>query len=87
MQETILICGYGPGISEAVANKFGGEGFQVSVVARNADKLDKAQGTLQARGVQAAAFPADLSGANAAKRLVTRVTSLGRSRQFTGTLM
>src|SRR5215469_15569599 len=74
MQETILVYGYGPGISGAVANKFGGEGFQVALVARNADKLDKAQRTLQARGVQATAFPADLSGANAAKRLVTRVT-------------
>jgi hypothetical protein len=29
MQKTIIVCGYGPGISDAVANKFGGEGFQV----------------------------------------------------------
>jgi NADP-dependent 3-hydroxy acid dehydrogenase YdfG len=73
MQKTIIICGYGPGISDAVANKFAGEGFQVALVTRSADKLDKARGALQARGVKAAAFPTDLSDPHAAKGLVKRV--------------
>ncbi len=74
MQKTIIVCGHGPGISNAVANKFGGEGFQVALVARSADKLDKARGALQAGGVKAAAFPTDLSDPQAAKGLVKRVT-------------
>jgi NADP-dependent 3-hydroxy acid dehydrogenase YdfG len=74
MQKTILICGYGTGISDAVANKFGAEGFQVALVARNAGKLEKARAALQARGVKAAAFPADLSDAMAAKGLIKQVT-------------
>ena len=74
MQKTIVVCGYGPGISDAVANKFGGEGFQVALVARSAGKLEKAREAFQARGVKAAAFPADLSDPNAAKDLVKRVT-------------
>ena len=49
MQRTIVVCGYGPGISDAVANKFGGEGFQVALVARNAEKLEKACGAFEAR--------------------------------------
>jgi len=57
-----------------VANRFGGEGFQVALVARSEDKLKKAQGVLQARGVKAAAFPADLSDPDAAKGLVKRVS-------------
>jgi len=73
MQQTIIVCGHGPGISDAVANRFGGEGFQVALVARSADKLDKARETLQARGITAAAFPADLSDPNAARDLVKRV--------------
>jgi len=73
MQKTIIVCGYGPGISDAVANKFGSEGFQVALVARSADKLEQARATLQARGITAAAFPADLSDTNAAKGLVQRV--------------
>lgn len=73
MQKTILVCGHGPGISAAVANKFGGAGLRVALVARNADRLEKARAALQARGVQAAAFPTDLSDPNAAKGLVKRV--------------
>jgi short-subunit dehydrogenase len=73
MPKTIIICGHGTGISDAVANKFGGEGFQVALVARSADKLEKAQGALRTRGVKAAAFPTDLSDPNAAKGLVKRV--------------
>jgi NAD(P)-dependent dehydrogenase (short-subunit alcohol dehydrogenase family) len=73
MQRTIIVCGYGPGISDAVANRFGAEGFQVALVARSADKLDKARVALEARGVKAAAFPADLSDPAAAKSMVQRV--------------
>ncbi len=73
MQKTIIVCGHGPGISDAVANKFGGEGFQVALVARSADKLERAREALQTRGITAAAFPADLSDLNAAKELVKRV--------------
>jgi NAD(P)-dependent dehydrogenase (short-subunit alcohol dehydrogenase family) len=73
MPKTIVVCGHGPGISDAVANKFGGEGFQVALVARRADKLEQALAALQTRGIKAAAFPADLSDPNAAKGLVQRV--------------
>jgi NADP-dependent 3-hydroxy acid dehydrogenase YdfG len=74
MQKTIVVCGYGPGISDAVANKFGREGFQVALVARSADKLEKARDAFQMRDVKAAAFPTDLSDPNAAKDLVKQVT-------------
>ena len=73
MQKTILVCGHGPGISDAVANRFGGEGFQVALVARSVDKLEKARGALEARGIRAAVFPTDLSDSGAAKGLVQRV--------------
>jgi short-subunit dehydrogenase len=74
MKKTILVCGYGTGISDAVANQFGSQGFQVAMVARNADKLETARSALESRGVQAASFPTDLSDPNAAKGLVRRVT-------------
>jgi NAD(P)-dependent dehydrogenase (short-subunit alcohol dehydrogenase family) len=73
MPKTLIICGHGPGISDAVANKFGEEGFQTALVARSADKLEEARARLQARGIKAAAFPADLSDPNAVKDLVARV--------------
>lgn len=74
MPKTIIICGYGSGISDAVANKFGGEGFQLALAARSADKLEKARDGFRTRDIKAAAFPADLSDPNAAKDLVKRVT-------------
>lgn len=73
MQKTIIVCGHGPGISDAVANRFGSEGFQVALVARSVDKIEKAREAFQARGMSAASFPTDLSDPNAAKDLVKRV--------------
>lgn len=73
MPKTMIVCGYGPGISDAVANTFGAEGFQMALVARSADKLEKARADLHSRGIKAAAFPADLSDPNTAKDLVSRV--------------
>lgn len=73
MQKTIVICGYGSGISDAVANKFGAEGFQIALVARDQSKLGKAQAALEARGIRAAAFPTDLSDLGATRGLLQRV--------------
>jgi short-subunit dehydrogenase len=51
MSKTIIVCGHGPGISDAVAKKFGAEGFSVALVARSADKLTAAVAALEAKGV------------------------------------
>lgn len=59
MSKTIVVIGFGPGISTAVAERFGGEGFSVALVARNAARLAAGVGALKAKGVAAAAFPAD----------------------------
>jgi NADP-dependent 3-hydroxy acid dehydrogenase YdfG len=78
MAKTILVCGFGPGVSTAVAEKFGAEGFQVALVARNAERLDAGVKALTAKGIKAAAFTADLGDPSVAKGLVERVrTSLG----------
>ncbi|PJJ99869.1 hypothetical protein CO611_05250 [Lysobacteraceae bacterium NML03-0222] len=39
MKPTLLICGYGPGIGHAVAERFGQAGHPLHLVARDADKL------------------------------------------------
>lgn len=72
MSKTILVCGHGPGISDAVARKFGKEGFKVGLVARSKDKLEKAAAALKASGVDAAAFPTDLADPVAVKALVEK---------------
>ena len=57
---TIAIVGAGPGMGLAIAKLFGSKGFQVALLARNPDNLDKLVGELSAVGVTAAAFPADI---------------------------
>jgi NADP-dependent 3-hydroxy acid dehydrogenase YdfG len=70
MSKSVLICGYGPGISKAVAEKFGAEGFTVGLVARNRQRLDAGVKALGERGVKAHAFAADLADVGSIPALV-----------------
>jgi len=61
MSKTIVVIGYGPGVSTSVAEKFGAEGFSVALVARGEAKLSAGVEALKAKGITAGAFPADAS--------------------------
>lgn len=74
MKNTILICGYGPGISQAVARRFGAEGHPVALVSRNARRLNEAAAQLAAEGIQARVFPADLSNIEEVQGMVREVS-------------
>ncbi len=63
MSKTIIVVGFGPGISTGVAEKFGAEGFNVALVGRSKDRLDAGVAALKAKGAKAAAFVADASNA------------------------
>jgi short-subunit dehydrogenase len=73
MSKTIVICGYGTGISAALAHKFAAEGFAVALVARNAEKLQTSVRELQAKGIRAAEFASDLGDASQAPALVKAI--------------
>ncbi len=73
MEKTILVCGYGPGISNAVARRFGKEGFRVALAARNAERVTAGVKALEAEGIRAVGFPTDLGDPNAARALVGKV--------------
>jgi NADP-dependent 3-hydroxy acid dehydrogenase YdfG len=72
MSKTILICGYGTGISHAIAEKFGAQGFAVGLVARNQERLQAGVKELSAKGIRAAAFQVDLADTKAAPALVSK---------------
>jgi NADP-dependent 3-hydroxy acid dehydrogenase YdfG len=59
MAKTIVVVGFGPGISASVAEKFGAEGFSVALVARNAGKLDEGVKALESKGARAKSYAAD----------------------------
>ena len=73
MTKTIIVGGFGPGIATAVAEKFGAEGFAVALVGRNAERLAAGVVALEAKGIKAAAFPADLGVPGAVKPLIAKV--------------
>jgi NADP-dependent 3-hydroxy acid dehydrogenase YdfG len=59
MGKTILVVGFGPGISTAVANKFGSSGFSAALVGRSEERLTAGVKALKTKGIDAAAFSAD----------------------------
>ena len=78
MKRTLVVCGHGPGISDAVARRFGREGFAVALVARNAERLQASAEALSTAGLTAKAFPCDLSQPQAVRALMRDVrASLG----------
>jgi NAD(P)-dependent dehydrogenase (short-subunit alcohol dehydrogenase family) len=78
MKRTILVCGHGPGISDAVARRFGREDFAVAIVARNGERLDASAAALNAAGITAKPFVCDLGDTSAVRTLVQDVrASLG----------
>lgn len=70
MAKTIIVFGYGPGISHGVAHKFGREGFNVALVGRTRSKVDEGVKELTAKGIKAAGFVADLNDPVATRAVV-----------------
>ncbi|HEY1955998.1 MAG TPA: SDR family NAD(P)-dependent oxidoreductase [Polyangiaceae bacterium] len=73
MAKTMIVGGYGPGISNAVAEKFGAEGFSIALVGRNEERLAAGVKSLGAKGVTAKAFPANVGDTKAVESMIARV--------------
>jgi NAD(P)-dependent dehydrogenase (short-subunit alcohol dehydrogenase family) len=59
MSKTIVVIGFGPGISTAVAETFGAQGFSVALIARNEARLAEGVQALKGKGVAVAGFTGD----------------------------
>ncbi len=73
MSKTIVIVGFGPGVSTSVAERFGAEGYSVALVARSEHRLAAGVEALKLKGITAAAFPADASDPAAITRTIGRI--------------
>lgn len=77
MAKTIVVIGYGPGISNAVAERFGKGGFSVGLVARDEAKLSKGVAALKAKGIEAAACRGDASDPESLRAAIGKARALG----------
>jgi NADP-dependent 3-hydroxy acid dehydrogenase YdfG len=57
----IALVGAGPRLGLSLGKIFGGNGFDVALIARSKERLDELTGKLAAEGVTAASFPADVT--------------------------
>jgi len=77
-KQVMVVCGYGPGISNAVARKFGKEGFELALIARTQAHLEHAVAEFEEEGIVAHAFPGDLSDPAATRSLLDQIgTAVG----------
>lgn len=75
MSKLVVIVGMGPGVSAAVARRFGREGFSVAAIARRADALKEQADALGALGIATRGYAADASNAAALAAALGRVSA------------
>ncbi len=76
MSKSLMIIGVGPGIGQAVARRFGREGWQIVLTGRSAQRLDSLVAELKADGITAHAAPADATDAEALRAALAKAEAL-----------
>lgn len=74
MSKVIAIFGAGTGLGVSLARRFGREGFRVALIARRPDRLASLVTELASDGIEAVAFPADLTDHTGIPTLVSAIT-------------
>ncbi len=72
MTNSIMIIGAGPGIGQAVAERFGREGWHVVLTARSADRLADLSAALSGQGLQVSTLQADAYDPVALRKAVAK---------------
>ncbi|HCG00249.1 MAG TPA: short-chain dehydrogenase [Chloroflexi bacterium] len=72
-KRTCVVVGIGPGIGLALAKRFGGQGFQIGMLARNAERLNAYVEELSAEGIEAHGFRADASDSHSLRSALDAV--------------
>lgn len=71
--KTLAIIGAGKGLGLSLAKRFGKEGFQIALVARNAVKLQEMVDELKTVGIEASYFAADLYSKEQINEAITAI--------------
>ena len=71
----LVVIGYGPGNGHAIAREFGGRGWSVAIIGRDAGRLDTGVAELGAAGVSARPFIADACDPASLRGALERIRS------------
>jgi len=68
-----VITGAGAGIGRAAAEEFARQGYDIALLSRDKDRLERAAGQLRAHGIRTLPIPTDVADAAAVEAAATRV--------------
>lgn len=71
--KTMVIAGAGKGLGLSLAKRFGEEGFQIALVARNAENLQSMTAGLKEKGIEASYFIADVGNKDQMQKAVSDI--------------
>lgn len=71
----LLLVGIGPGNGISIARRFGREGFEILMVARNEDKLNSYVAELAQAGIKAQAYATDIADSESFVQVLERIVS------------
>jgi NAD(P)-dependent dehydrogenase (short-subunit alcohol dehydrogenase family) len=71
----LLLIGMGPGIGRSVAKRFGAEGFEILMVARQADRLAAIKAEFATLGIRATGYAVDLADDQAFQRTLQQIVA------------
>lgn len=71
--ETVVVTGASAGVGRAVARRFATDGARIGLIARNAERLEKAAAEVRERGGEALACPLDVADADAVESAAARI--------------
>ena len=72
MAKVVVITGAGAGVGRATAEKFAREGYDVALLSRDPDRLERAAADLRRHGVRALPIPTDVADAAAVEAAADR---------------
>ena len=70
----VIIIGAGPGISNGVAQKFGSQGYEIGLIARNEEKLQQQVAQLAQQGIQARYAAGNVANADSLKNALLTIS-------------
>lgn len=73
MRKVAVITGAGAGVGRATAEEFARQGYDVALLSRDPDRLDRAAAELRRYGVRALAIPTDVASAEEVEAAADRV--------------